>query len=145
MGNDLAQDHNQDGAYTLGVTMDLHYVYLVGLLGQGGWPDWNSGGTFVNIMTDTAKAHGTVPMFTTYSMAAQGENNLAVLTDANYMGPFWEGFKLLFERLAEFGEDLIVPLLVLGRLAGKEIHAEGDAFGHDAPLAPQPACQPPAR
>ncbi|MBN1653817.1 MAG: hypothetical protein JXA30_08580 [Deltaproteobacteria bacterium] len=36
MGNDLANDHNQDGAYTLGVTLDLHYAYLVGLPGQGG-------------------------------------------------------------------------------------------------------------
>ena len=110
MGNDLAMDHNMDGAYTLGVTMDLHYAYLVGLLGQGGWPDWNAGGTFVNILTDTAAAHGTVPMFTLYSMAAQGENNLGVLTDANYMGPYWDGAKLLFERLAEFGDPSVVHL-----------------------------------
>src|SRR6185436_16274922 len=44
MGNDLAgaeagYDHNQDGVYTLGVTMDLHDAYMVGLPGQGGWPD----------------------------------------------------------------------------------------------------------
>lgn len=110
MGNDLAEDHNQDGAYTLGVTLDLHYAYLVGLPGQGGWPDWNAGGTFVNVLTDTARNNGVVPMFTLYMMAAAGENNLAALTDAGYMGPYWEGAKLLFERLAEFGEPAVVHL-----------------------------------
>ncbi|MEY4514313.1 MAG: hypothetical protein RLZZ450_6435 [Pseudomonadota bacterium] len=30
-----------------------------GLAGQGGWPDWNTNGTFVNILTDSAKRHGT--------------------------------------------------------------------------------------
>src|SRR5690348_11228067 len=57
MGNDLANNHDQDGAYTLGTTLDLHYAYLVGLQGQGGWPDWNAGGTFVNILTDSAAKH----------------------------------------------------------------------------------------
>ena len=52
MGNDLANDHAMDGAYTLGVTLDLHYAYMVGLPGQGGWPDCNAGGTFVNILAD---------------------------------------------------------------------------------------------
>ena len=75
MGNDLDNDHNQDGAYTLGVTLDLHYAYLVGLPGQGGWPDWNAGGTFVNILTDSADAHGVMPMFTLYAMASIGDGN----------------------------------------------------------------------
>ena len=86
MGNDLANDHNQDGAYTLGVTLDLHYAYLVGLPGQGGWPDWNAGGTFVNILTDTADDHGVVPMFTLYQMAAWGEGNIGALTNARVHG-----------------------------------------------------------
>lgn len=110
MGNDLAADHNQDGAYTLGVTLDLHYAYLVGLPGQGGWPDWNEGGTFVNILTDTARDHGVVPMFTIYGMAAAGENNIAVLTDPGYMEPYWVAAKLLFERLAVFGDPAVVHL-----------------------------------
>src|SRR5262245_42414482 len=58
MGNDLANDHSMDGAYTLGVTLDLHYAYMVGLPEQGGWPDWNAGGTFVNILSDSADAKG---------------------------------------------------------------------------------------
>src|SRR5580700_2831690 len=68
MGNDLANDHNMDGAYTLGTTLDLHYAYLVGLQGMGGWPDWNANGGFVDIMCGAAKAHGVTPMFTLYSM-----------------------------------------------------------------------------
>ncbi len=115
MGNDLAgaaegYDHNRDGIYTLGTKLDLHYCYLVGLMGQGGWPDWNPGGSFVNIMTDSAAAHGVVPMFTLYSMAAWGEGNLAVLTDDNYMRPYWNGAALLFDRLNLFNQPAVVHL-----------------------------------
>lgn len=108
MGNDLNNDHNLDGAYTLGVTLDLHYAYLVGLPGQGGWPDWNADGTFVNILTDSAKSHGVAPMFTLYSMASAGEGNLAALTDAGFMGLYWSAAKLMFERLGVFGEPAVV-------------------------------------
>jgi hypothetical protein len=110
MGNDLANDHSMDGAYTLGVTMDIHYAYLVGLPGEGGWPDWNAGGTFVNIMTDSADEQGTTPMFDVYGMAARGEANAAVLADPGYMGPYWEAMTLLFERLAAFDKPAIVHL-----------------------------------
>jgi hypothetical protein len=108
MGNDLADNHDQDGAYTLGVTLDIHYAYLVGLRGKGGWPDWNTNGTFVNILADTAKRHGVIPMFTLYAMAAAGEANAKALTDDGYMRPYWEGAKLLFQRLADFGDACIV-------------------------------------
>ncbi len=108
MGNDLANDHNQDGAYTLGVTLDLHYAYLVGLKDQGGWPDWNANGSFVNILTDSAKSHGTTPMFTLYSMAAWGEANTDTLVNDGYMQPYWDGAKLLFERLGTFGDPAVV-------------------------------------
>jgi len=108
MGNDLASDHSKDGAYTLGVTLDLHYTYLVGLKGSGGWPEWNTGGTFVNIMTDSADAKGVTPMFTLYQMAAWGDGNLAGLTDNAYMKPYWDGVKLMFERIAVFGKQAVV-------------------------------------
>ncbi len=110
MGNDLADNHNNDGAYTLGTTLDLHYAYLVGLQGHQGWPDWNSGGTFVNILADSASAHGTTPMYTLYGMAAQGENNVSVLTNDAFMGPYWNGAKLLFQRIAAFGKVAAVHL-----------------------------------
>jgi hypothetical protein len=110
MGNDLARDHDHDGTYTLGVTLDLHDAYLVGLRGQNGWPDWIPGGTFVNVLADTAKRHGVVPMFTLYSLAARNENNLSVLTDDKYMKAYWDGAKLLFQRLAVFDSPAIVHL-----------------------------------
>jgi hypothetical protein len=108
LGNDLADNHDQDGAYTLGVSLDLHYAYLVGLAGEGGWPDWNANGTFVNVLADAAKRHGTVPMFTLYSMAAHGESNTAALTDDAYMRAYWNGAKLMFQRLGDFGDPAVV-------------------------------------
>jgi hypothetical protein len=114
LGNDLRgapdYDHNKDGAYTLGSTLDLHYAYLAGLMGSGGWPDWNAGGTFVNILADTAAAHGVTPMFTLYSMAASGEGNLSVLTNDQFMKPYWDGAKLLFQRLGAFDKPALVHL-----------------------------------
>jgi hypothetical protein len=110
MGNDLANDHNQDGAYTLGTPLDLHYAYLVGLPTQGGWPDWNSNGTFVNILTDTAASHGVTPMFTLYAMASEGDGNFAMTTDDTAMNLYWQGALLLFQRLAVFGKPAVVHL-----------------------------------
>lgn len=110
MGNDLNNDHDMDGAYTLGTTLDVHYAYLTGLsnMNNTGWPDWNTDGSFVNILTDSAKSHGVIPMFTTYGMAAKGENNLSVLTDDTYMGDYWDTQKLMFQRLAMFGGPALV-------------------------------------
>lgn len=108
MGNDLANDHAMDGAYTLGVTLDLHYAYMVGLPGQGGWPDWNAGGTFVNILADSADAKGVTPMYTLYAMASIGDGNLAGLGMDSFMEPYWDGVRLLFERIAAFGKPALV-------------------------------------
>jgi hypothetical protein len=108
MGNDLANDHAMDGAYTLGVTLDLHYAYMVGLPGQGGWPDWNAGGTFVNILADAADAKDVTPMYTLYAMASIGDGNLAGLGMDSFMEPYWDGVRLLFERIAAFGKPALV-------------------------------------
>lgn len=110
MGNDLANDHDQDGAYTLGPKLDLHYAYLVGLSGKNGWPDWSPNGTFVNVLSDSADKHGVIPMFTLYSMAAEGEGNAAALTSDAYMKAYWLGARLLFERLGAFDKPAIVHL-----------------------------------
>lgn len=110
MGNDLADNHDQDGAYTLGPTLDLHYAYLVGLPTEGGWPDWNTNGTFVNILTDSADKHGVTPMFTLYAMASRGDGNFAMTTDDAAMNLYWQGAKLLFQRLAAFGKRAVVHL-----------------------------------
>jgi hypothetical protein len=110
MGNDLASDHGQDGAYTLGVTLDLHCAYLVGLGGQGGWPDWNPGGTFVDVLARSADDHGVVPMFTLYQTAAWGEANPDALTNETFMASYWSGARLLLERLSAFGKPAVVHL-----------------------------------
>jgi hypothetical protein len=113
MGSDLnpSGNHSMDGAYTLGTTLDLHYVYLVDLPTMGGWPDWNSpSGDFVNIMTDAADAAGVTPMFTLYAMASEGDGNLGMLTDTSAMNLYWQGAKLLFQRLALYGKPAVVHL-----------------------------------
>jgi hypothetical protein len=112
MGNDTdpSFDHGKDGAFTLGVTMDLHYGYLVGLMGKGGWPDWNAGGAIVDILNDAADKKGTTPMYTLYSMAASGEGNVGALTDPDYMKRYWDGAKLLYQRLGMFGKPAVVHL-----------------------------------
>jgi hypothetical protein len=108
MGNDLADNHDNDGAYTLGTTVDLHYAYLSGLPTMGGWPDWNANGGFVDIMTGTAAAHGVTPMFTLYAMAAKGDGNFAMTTDDTAMNLYWQGATLLFQRLQAFGKPAVV-------------------------------------
>jgi hypothetical protein len=112
MGNDYDPgfDHGKDGAFTLGVTMDLHDGYMVGLMGKGGWTDWNANGTFVDILADAATKKGTTPMYTLYSMAASGEGNVGALTDADYMKRYWDGAKLLFQRLGMFDKPAVVHL-----------------------------------
>jgi len=110
LGNDLNANHDQDGAYTLGVTLDLHYAYLVGLQGMGGWTDWNADGAFVDILADAAMRHNTTPMYTLYSMAAWGEGNASVLTNDQYMGAYWSGAKLLFQRLGKLDRPAVVHL-----------------------------------
>jgi hypothetical protein len=104
MGNDLG-----DGAaLTLGVPLDIRYAYLVGLLGQGGWPDWNEGGYFPVYVAQESIAKGMVPMFTLYSMAASGEGNGNSANDGTYMQAYWDGAKLLYQRMNELeGPSLI--------------------------------------
>jgi len=112
MGNDLANDHNQDGAFRLGTTLDLHYAYLSAYLNAdkswGSWKDWNAEGSFVNIITDTADAHGVVPMLSLYSMAAAGDGVLAGLSSDVFEKGYWGDVKLLFQRIGIFGKPTLV-------------------------------------
>ena len=135
MGNDLANDHAMDGAYTLGVTLDLHYAYMVGLPGQGGWPDWNAGGTFVNILADAADAKGVTPMYTLYAMASIGDGNLSGLATDSFMRPYWDGARLLFQRIAMDDKPALVHIepdfwayaqqMSKGNPAGLAVHVTG--------------------
>ena len=140
MGNDLAgaeagYDHNQDGVYTLGVTMDLHDAYMVGLPGQGGWPDWNAEGSFVNILAKPAADHGVAPMYTLYAMASIGDGNLSGLATDSFMKPYWDGARLLFQRIAMDDKPALVHLepdfwayaqqMSHGSPAGLAVHVTG--------------------
>jgi len=112
LGNDLNNDHSKDVAYTLGTRLDLHYAYLVAYLNGdgswGSWKDWNPDGSFVNVLTDSADAQGVTPMFSLYSMAAQGDGNLSGLTSDVFEKGYWSDVKLLFQRIALFGKPAIV-------------------------------------
>jgi hypothetical protein len=106
MGNDLPSDYvwENAGIYTLPERLDIHYYYLT-----QGWETWNEGGWFPYILGSVDVQQGSVPMATLYAMAGAGENNLSVLTDSGYMGPYWTNLKLLFER---YGTDLDQPAIV---------------------------------
>jgi len=111
LGNDLPKDYNWDnsGAFTLGVTLDLHYIYLTGLPGEGGWTDWNPGAQFPVVIGNADKKHNVSPMQTVWSMPARGENRMDVLVDDSFMSKYWDAAKQLFQRL---GTDLNVPGVV---------------------------------
>jgi hypothetical protein len=111
LGNDLEPEHDRDGAYRLGPTLDLHYAYLVGLTTGGGWPDWNPDGSFVDILVESANRHHTTPMFTLYAMQSWGEKNeMAAVTNDAFMRLYWAGAKLLFQHLGKSDKPSVVHL-----------------------------------
>jgi len=107
MGNDLPKDYKWEnsGIYTLGASLDLHYIYLT-----NGWQDWNPGGVFAQTIGKVDVMKGAAPMATVYAMAGQGENNFDILVDDSYMTKYWEGAKLLMTRYAEIDTPAIVHL-----------------------------------
>ncbi|MFM2244267.1 MAG: hypothetical protein RL071_341 [Pseudomonadota bacterium] len=116
LGNDAVGRRGSALAYTLGPRFDVHYLYLVGLPGRGGWDEWNPGGRFVDIQSKAARSQCQVPMFTLYAMAVDGEANMAALTDRAYMRAWWQGYTLALDRL--------------GRSAAPSIlHVEPDFWG----------------
>lgn len=113
LGNDLPVghfDYTKCDIYTLPTKLDIHYVYLSGLKGQGGWPDHDPNGSYVNMQADIAAARGVVPMFTLYQAAAWGERDYEALQNPSFMTAYWQGAKLLFQRLAMFDKPAIVHL-----------------------------------
>jgi hypothetical protein len=107
MGNDLPSDYvwEKSGVFTLGQTLDLHYVYLT-----MGWENWNPGGYFAQIIANVDIDKGVTPMSTVYSITGQGENTFGVLVDDSYMGKYWAAAKLLLERYAEIDTPAVVHL-----------------------------------
>src|SRR5688572_9700239 len=116
VGNDGTNDGN-DPAYNLGVTLDLHYHYLVGLSTEGGWPTWNANPDYAGKRIREARARNVVPMFTQYAMAAHGDGNIASANDAAYMTVFWRDWLQLLATCA--AEDTAVVL-----------HLEPDFWGY---------------
>ena len=89
--------------------MDLHYAYMVGLPGQGGWPDWNADGIVrEHPHRSPAADHGVTPMYTLYAMASIGDGNLSGLATDSFMRPYWDGVRLLFQRIAMFDKPALV-------------------------------------
>jgi hypothetical protein len=107
MGNDLPDDYNWEnaGIYTLGASLDIHYVYLT-----QGWQDWNPGGYFAQVIAEVDMAKGATPMSTVYGITGQGENTFGVLVDDSYMTPYWNAAKVLMQRYAEIDTPAIVHL-----------------------------------
>jgi hypothetical protein len=103
LGNDADHDPEKDLAYHLRASADLHYVYLVGLPGRGGWSDWNANGSYVQLRAEAARRHCMVPAFTLYAMAVDGEDNLASASDPAYMAAWWKGWDILLEQLDDYG------------------------------------------
>lgn len=116
LGNDLTADADRPMAFDLEAPPPLHYLYLVGLPGRGGWPSWNKGGRFIDRQAAEAASHGVVPSFTLYAMAEDGEGNPATISDPAYMADWWDGYTLALERLALFGHDAL-------------LHVEPDLWG----------------
>jgi len=107
MGNDLPSDYMWDksGVFTLGPTLDLHYIYLV-----KGWETWNAGGTFAQVIASVDLKKGVTPMSTVYAIAGNGENNFDVLVDDAYMKQYWDAAKLLMTHYAELDTPALVHL-----------------------------------
>lgn len=117
LGNDLdpGSNHDMDGAFRVGTQLDLHYVYLSAYKNAdgswGSWASWNPNGTFVDLIAGSADAHGTIPMFTLYAMAEQGDGNvLGEFTSDSFQKSYWADVKLLFQRLGVFGKPAFVHI-----------------------------------
>jgi len=116
LGNDLDgnNNHDLDGAFRLGTTLDLHYAYLSAYKNAdgswGSWATWNADGGFVRIITDIADAHNTIPMVSLYAMAEQGDGNLSGFMDDSFEKSYWGDVKILFQRLGDFGKPALVHL-----------------------------------
>ncbi|MFZ6849665.1 hypothetical protein [Undibacterium sp. RuRC25W] len=90
------------------IKVDIYDQYLTGV-GSGAWPTWNSPtGAYVQIVAKNAASLGAVPMFTLYQMAANGDGNLSVLTNATFMNAYWSNVRLLFQQIKTYGKPVIV-------------------------------------
>ena len=93
-----------------GLTIDFYERYLVGLSDSGGWQTWNTDGSYVNIVASDADSVGAVPLYTLYQMATWGDGNLAGLSDPTFMTLYWDGVRVMFQRLAIYDKPAVVNI-----------------------------------
>jgi len=110
VGNDLRGDGVDAHAWSLSPPPPLHYLYLVGLPGHGGWPEWNDGGTFIDRHVTAAQDRCVVPAFTLYAMAVEGEGDPATFADPAYMSDWWTGYHLALARLSATDADALLHI-----------------------------------
>jgi len=92
------------------LTVDIDEQYLVGA-GPGDWTTWNSpaaAGAIVGSFSAEAESLGTVPMFTLYQMATNGDGNLSDLNSSTFMSTYWANVKLMFQGIGAFGKPVLV-------------------------------------
>jgi hypothetical protein len=108
------------------IKADVYDQYLAGL----DWPSWNSPpGAYVGVVAANADCLGAVPMFTLYQMAAWGDGNTAVVTNAAFMTQYWSNARLLFQQLAAYGKPAMVNI-------------EPDFWGYTQHQNPEPSQMP---
>lgn len=131
LGNDAeGYDPTKSSAFTLGPKLDIHYMYLSGLPGEGGWTDWNQpSGQYLTMHAEAARAKGVVPMFTLYQAAAWGENNLGAFDNTDFMTKYWRGVRTMFTRLGALAAPAIV-------------HLEPDLWGYTQKRGDSPSAVP---
>ncbi|MDB5215927.1 MAG: hypothetical protein JWO86_3854 [Myxococcaceae bacterium] len=131
LGNDAeGNDPATSAAFTLGPKLDIHYAYLVGLPGEGGWTDWNAPeGQYLTMQAEAARRNGVVPMFTLYQAAAWGENNVGAFNDSRFMTKYWRGVRVMFSKLGAFNAPAIA-------------HIEPDLWGYLQQRGDDPAVVP---
>ncbi|HEY0802672.1 MAG TPA: Calx-beta domain-containing protein [Steroidobacteraceae bacterium] len=89
---------------------DIFDEYLVGA-GAGDWTTWNSpAGAYVGVVAAKAASVGAIPMFTLYQMAANGDGNLAELSNAAFMTRYWANVRLMYQEIGILGKPALVNL-----------------------------------
>ena len=120
----LGNEPQDSTTYSLGVTLDIHYVYLS--RGWTGWGDKKS--DYVVRHLDAGRTYGVVPMFTFYESADQGDGALTEFTDATYMrDTYWKNIRQMFMDIGDFREDPNDP--TSNRLPAI-VHFEPDFWGY---------------
>ena len=103
--------NDNDGPYTAGVPMDLHYAYLDGYGDQTGWPTWNTNGDYPLYFIQTDTMHSVTSMFTYYQLALELENhNDAVLADATRMNQYLSDWRVLAQKIAAGGQPAAINI-----------------------------------